>query len=350
MRKTGIVKDRRYLNHGLDDGHPESPARLEAIYAMLETPDMEGKFVPIPPRLATHRELEYVHSPEYVNYIAATAGQSYVILDPDTETSPQSYETAKLAVGGVCNAIDFVLTRAGDNAFAFVRPPGHHAEYDEAAGFCIFNNIAIGAKFALSRHRLERILIVDWDLHHGNGTQRTFYESREVLYFSIHQYPGYPGSGAVEEIGLKKGLGYTINVPLSFAAGDAQYLKVFRRILEPVALNYKPQLVLVSAGFDICLGDPLGQMRVTPPGFAAMTRCLMNLADHCCRGQIVLVLEGGYRAEALQRSIKAVLLEMHDETRISDADIADFEAKSGSRIEGTIKSVIDHIRPIWPTL
>lgn len=338
--------DRRYLNHGFD-GHPESPARLEAIYAMLESHAMAGKFLLIPSRFATHKEIELVHSPEYVHFIASTAGHLSVVLDPDTEATPLTYETATLAIGGLCNAIDSVMAGTVNNAFAFIRPPGHHAEYDEAAGFCIFNNIAIGAKHALSVHHLERILIVDWDVHHGNGTQTTFYESRKVLYFSVQQYPGYPGTGAVEEIGLKKGLGYTINVPISFAAGDAQYLKIFCKLLYPIASHYRPELILVSAGFDIGVGDPLGGMRVTPAGFAAMTRVLMNLADECCTGKLVMTLEGGYNVDGLVRSIKAVLLEMRDDTQFSEEEMNMLEAKAGERIEGVIRDVINHIKPIW---
>jgi acetoin utilization deacetylase AcuC-like enzyme len=338
--------DRRYLNHG-PGGHPESPARLKAIYDMLESPVMAGKFLLIPPRFATHKEIELVHSPEYVHFIANTAGHPSVMLDPDTETTPYTYETARLAAGGLCNAIDSVMTGVVHNAFAFIRPPGHHAEYDEAAGFCIFNNIAIGARHALSVHHLERILIVDWDVHHGNGTQRTFYESREVLYFSVHQYPGYPGTGAVEEIGLKKGLGYTINVPVSFAAGDAQFLRIFRTLLYPITRHYQPDLILVSAGFDISLGDPLGGMRVTPAGFAAMTRVLMNLADECCAGKLGLTLEGGYDIDGLVQSTETVLLELHDDTQFSEEEMTALEAKAGERINGVIRDVIHHIKPIW---
>ena len=213
-RKTGIVKDNRYLQHSAGFAHPESPERLAAIYEMLNNPLMAWKFTEIEPREATHKEIETIHSPSYVEYIAGTAGQHSVYLDPDTATSPETYEIAKLAVGGVCNAIDSVIEGKVDNAFAFVRPPGHHAEKDSAAGFCIFNNIAIGAMHAILKHRLKRILIVDWDLHHGNGTQHSFYSDPRILYFSTHQYPYYPGTGSLQEIGQGKGEGYTINVPL----------------------------------------------------------------------------------------------------------------------------------------
>jgi acetoin utilization deacetylase AcuC-like enzyme len=317
-KKTGVVKDTRYLQHSAGFSHPESPERLTAIYEMLDNPLMHWKFTHIEPRVATHKEIETIHSPSYVEFIASTAGQSCVYLDPDTATSPETYEIAKLAVGGVCNAIDEVMEGKVDNAFAFVRPPGHHAEKDAAKGFCVFNNIAIGAMHAISKYNLKRILIIDWDLHHGNGTQHSFYNDPRVLYFSTHQYPYYPGTGALQEIGRGPGEGYTINVPLSEGAGDADFVKIFRKILQPVALEFKPELILLSAGFDTYFQDPLGGMRVKPEGFANLARILLNIAGACCQGRFVAVLEGGYHISGLTRSVKAVLEEMLDETHISD--------------------------------
>ncbi|HBB17026.1 MAG TPA: histone deacetylase, partial [Syntrophus sp. (in: bacteria)] len=232
-KNTGIVKDRRYLRHGTDSGHPESPQRLVSIYEMLDNPDMGWKFIGINARDASREELERVHRPAYVDAIAATAGRSMSMLDPDTVATPETYDTARLAAGGLMNAIDAVVSRKADNAFALVRPPGHHAQEERAAGFCIFNNIAIGARHAMALHKMERILIVDWDLHHGNGTQAIFYEDRKVLYFSTHQFPYYPGTGAMGEIGRGEGLGYTINVPLRPGADDAFYVRIFQELLSP---------------------------------------------------------------------------------------------------------------------
>jgi acetoin utilization deacetylase AcuC-like enzyme len=346
-RKTGIVKDKRYLLHSAGFSHPESPERLAAIYEMLENPLMAWKFTQIKPREATHKEIETIHSPSYVEFIASTAGQQSVYLDPDTATSPETYEIAKLAVGGVCNAIDSVIEGKVDNAFAFVRPPGHHAEKDAAAGFCIFNNIAIGAMHAILKHRLKRILIVDWDLHHGNGTQHSFYSDPRILYFSTHQYPHYPGTGSLQEIGQGKGEGYTINVPLSGGAGDASFVKIFRKVLQPVALEFKPELVLLSAGFDTYFQDPLGAMRVTPEGFSAMTRILLNIADACCQGRLVAVLEGGYHVAGLTKSVKAVLEEMLDETHISEENLSSLEREVDEETGQLINKVISGIRPYW---
>ena len=220
MLKTGIIKDPLYLEHTADDYHPESPHRLETIYSMLEEKDMAGKFVAIKPREATREELGYIHTAEYISRVASTKTRSKVMLDPDTYTSPGSWEAAILAAGGVLELIDNLMEKKIDNGFAFLRPPGHHAEADRAMGFCLFNNIAIGAKYAIEKYNLDRILIIDWDIHHGNGTQRSFYNDPQVLYFSTHQYPYYPGTGNYDEIGTGYGRGYTINVPLKHGCGE----------------------------------------------------------------------------------------------------------------------------------
>jgi acetoin utilization deacetylase AcuC-like enzyme len=346
-RKTGIVKDKRYLHHSAGIAHPESPERLAAIYEMLENPSMAGKFTQIKPREATHKEIETIHSPSYVEFIASTMGQQSVYLDPDTATSSETYEIAKLAVGGVCNAIDSVIKDKVDNAFALVRPPGHHAEKDRAAGFCIFNNIAIGAMHAILKHDFKKILIVDWDLHHGNGTQHSFYGDPRILYFSTHQYPYYPGTGSLQEIGQGEAEGYTINVPLRGGAGDASFVKIFRKILQPVALEFKPELVLLSAGFDTYFQDPLGAMRVTPEGFAALMRILLEIADSCCCGHLVAVLEGGYHVTGLTKSVKAVLEEMLDETHVSEEKLSSLEKEVDEETGQLINKVISGIRPYW---
>jgi acetoin utilization deacetylase AcuC-like enzyme len=314
---------------------------------MLEAPDMAGKFVTIEPRYATHEEIGMIHSSSYIKLVASTAGQAFVALDPDTATTPESYDVAKLAIGGLCNAIDSVVSADVANAFALVRPPGHHAGVSNAAGFCLFNNVAIGAKHAISKHKMNRILIVDWDLHHGNGTQAQFYDDRRVLYFSTHQYPYYPGTGAIEEIGRGDGLGYNVNVPLRPGADNYQYVRIFRKVLYPVAMKFKPDLVLISAGFDPYYKDPLGGMKVTSDGFAALTRILMDVADRCCMGRLVVTLEGGYHLTGLAESIKAVLIEMRDGTHVSDDTLGCMEQDADNRIDAVIQKVKDQINPIW---
>ena len=347
---TGIVKDYRYLNHETSSFHPESPKRLEAIYKMLEGADMKGKFTSIEPRLAEKSEIEMIHTRSYIREVADTAGASHCYLDPDTETSPESYDIARLAIGGFCNAIDAVVEGRMKNSFAFVRPPGHHAEADRAAGFCLFNNVAIGAMHAISKHKMERVLVIDWDLHHGNGTQHSFYDDPRVIYFSTHQYPYYPGTGSLQEIGRGKGLGYTINVPLRTGPGDNEFVKIFNQILKPVALEYKPELVLLSAGFDIYFQDPLGGMKVTPKGFACLARVLLDIAEACCGGKFAVTLEGGYHIGGLTSSAKTVLNEMRGETRVSAEELARMAAEANPSIDNIIGSVVNTLKPYWKSL
>ncbi len=321
MAKTGILTDQRFLNHRPGPYHPESHRRLEAVYAMLTERGMAERFQHVAARQAAWEELLLVHAPEYVDLVASTAGLEHCSLDPDTSTSAGSYEAALLAAGGLNQAIAEVISGELQNAFALVRPPGHHAEGHRAMGFCLFNNVAIGAKYAQRFHDLKRILIVDWDVHHGNGTQHTFEEDASVLYFSTHRYPYYPGSGALEQVGRAEGTGYTINVPLAPGQDDTVYVGIFERILRPVALEFAPELILVSAGFDIHFDDPLGGMDITPEGFAALTRSILDTAETCCGGKVVLTLEGGYDLNGLTASIRAVLNELSGRTRTDPAGL-----------------------------
>ena len=340
MNKTGIVKDGIYLEHDMGAYHPESPKRLEAIYAMLEDPDMKGNLKEVPARLARREELLLVHSPEYVESLAATEGKANTYLDPDTQTSARSYEAALLAAGGLCEAISMVHRGDLNNAFALVRPPGHHAEKSRAMGFCLINNVAVGARYAQEYLNLDRILIVDWDLHHGNGTQHSFEEDPSILYFSTHQYPYYPGSGALQETGRGKGEGFTVNVPLSVGCGDGEYAGFFEKILRPVALEFKPEIILVSAGFDIYQEDPLGGMDVSPEGFAGLTRSLMDMADSCCGGKLVITLEGGYHIEGQRDSVKRVLKELAglSETRPMDL-MKDADERVLDQVTESVKTI-----------
>jgi len=321
VKKTGIVRDRKYMEHWMGEYHPESPMRLEAIYAMLDEPEMAVGFAEVPARKADKMDIMLVHSPGYVERIESTAGVEYTYLDPDTQTCAASYDAAVLAAGGLCQAIGMVCSGELDNAFALVRPPGHHAERAQAKGFCLFNNVAVGAKYAQESLGVARIAIVDWDLHHGNGTQHCFEEDPSVLYFSTHQYPYYPGSGAIDEVGKGKGKGFTINVPLTIGHGDGEYLTIYEELLRPIVLEYRPDLILVSAGFDIYYGDPLGGMNVTPKGFAGLTHMVMDLADQCCGGKVVLTLEGGYNIQGEKDSVKEVLKELAGLTVVNPRDI-----------------------------
>lgn len=350
MARTGIVKDQRYLNHNMGPGHPESPERLRVLYQMLEEEELRGQLLEnIAPRPATREELELNHEPSYIDLIASTAGKPYFRLDMDTSTSAGSYEAALLAAGGLLELIQEVMSGRLNNGFALVRPPGHHAERNKAMGFCLFNNVAIGAKYAIRQFPLERVLIVDWDVHHGNGTQHSFYEDPKVLYFSTHRYPFfYPGTGGAREVGKGEGEGFTVNVPLPPGCGDQEYLSVFNQILRPIALEYRPQLLLVSAGFDIHYADPLGGMEVTEKGFGEMTRILKELAGETAHGKVVFVLEGGYDVAGQSRSVKAVLKELAGASQNGDESLD--KAAPSSRIQEVLEEVRTIQKRYWKNL
>jgi len=303
---TGIVVDRRYLDHTMGSYHIEGPQRLEALLRLVESADARA-WRRIEPRPATEEELCRVHERSYVDFIKATAGREWTLLDPDTGACALTYETALFAAGGALAAADAVLDGRVRNAFALVRPPGHHAEPARAMGFCIFNNIAVTAAHLLAARGLRRILIVDFDVHHGNGTQAAFYERDDVLYVSTHQVPFYPGSGRATETGAGQGRGHTLNVPLFAGKGDGDFLFILRELVAPVAARYRPEFILVSAGFDIALEDPLGGMEVTAEGFGDLATELMKMADASAGGKLVFVLEGGYSLQALEAGVGEVL-------------------------------------------
>jgi acetoin utilization deacetylase AcuC-like enzyme len=330
-KRTGIVQDPRYADHCTDPDNPECPDRVTALYTMLQAPDMRENFTDIAPGPADEEDLLLVHTADYIRRLERTRGRDRTSLDPDTQTSSFSYDTALLAVGGFCRAIELVHAGKLDNAMALVRPPGHHAERSKAMGFCLYNNVAVGVRYAQNRLGLGRILVVDWDLHHGNGTQSCFEDDPSVLYFSIHQFASYPGGGKFKEIGKGPGEGRTVNIPLRAGCGDAEYVSIFEQILRPMALEFEPELILVSAGFDIHQSDPLGGMRVTPRGFAGLTRSILTTADNCCGGKVVMTLEGGYNLAGLRDSVKAVLQEL---AGLQATDIKDIAAGVDAKILG----------------
>ncbi|MFZ5775121.1 MAG: histone deacetylase [Thermodesulfobacteriota bacterium] len=307
---TAVLMDRLFLEHDPGYDHVERPERLSTIYQALEAPEnREGLFFPeFAP--ARYEDLCLNHTPAYVERVAETAGKQFDVLDPDTHTSPQSYDAACLAAGAVIEGLKLVASGQAKNAAALVRPPGHHAEAGHSSGFCLFNNIAIGARYGLKHLGMERILIVDWDLHHGNGTQHSFEESDQVLYFSTHQSPCFPGTGGVGEVGRGTGEGYTVNVPLPGGQHDDAFARIFNELLTPVARQYKPDCIMISAGYDIYFGDPLGGMTVTKEGFAYLARVLAELAEELCGGRLVLALEGGYNLAGIREGMLATLAEM----------------------------------------
>lgn len=310
MRKTAIYRDDLFLAHNPGSDHPESPQRLQVIYDELDKDVVGSHFVYPTFDPASIADLELNHAPELVKRVAATAGKDHAYLDADTRTSADSYDAACLAVGALIDGIGRLEQGEIDNGFCLVRPPGHHAEHNQSMGFCLFNNVAIAARWAQKYQAKKRIMIVDWDLHHGNGTQHSFYDTNRVLYCSTHQYPYYPGSGSVVQTGNAMGEGFTINVPLPGGQGDDEFARIFNDLFIPVARQYQPELILLSCGFDIYNGDPLGAMKVTPTGFAYMTRVMQQLADELCQGKLLVTLEGGYNLTGMRDGALAVLSEL----------------------------------------
>jgi acetoin utilization deacetylase AcuC-like enzyme len=342
MMETGIVKDLRYMDHNMGDFHPESPKRIEAIYQMLDQ-DITFPHLTIDPRAATEEEIGWIHTSSYVAAIKATSGKERVVLDPDTSTSAKSYETALLAAGGVLKALELILQGKIKNGFAFIRPPGHHAEASRAMGFCLFNNVAVGAEYLLKKHGQKRILIMDWDLHHGNGTQNSFYNRKNVLYFSTHQFPHYPGTGHWSEMGQGDGESLTINIPLSPGKTDSDYLYIFEKILSPITDKFQPDFILVSAGFDIYEGDPLGGMQITAEGFGALAKALMQLAEKHCKGRILFALEGGYNLQGLSSGSKEVLLQLSGQK-----EAPSIPPKASEAAKRELQPIFEHLKKFYP--
>lgn len=308
MEKLGILFDPIYLKHDPGPLHPESPQRLLAVEEAIK--GLDFPLAAIGARPATRDELALIHTRKYIDYILNMKVTEVTYLDPDTAVGPRSQEAALKAAGGVIEAVDRIMRDELKCAFCAVRPPGHHAEPDKAMGFCIFNNIAIGAAHALSRWRLNRVAIIDWDLHHGNGTQDAFYDTDEVLYISLHQYPFYPGTGAESDKGEEKGLGFTVNIPMVPGSSDEDFRSAFQEIIIPALANYRPELLMISAGFDAHRDDPLGGLYLTSEFFGEMTSMLCEIASQYCKGRIVSVLEGGYNLQALKESVTIHLKEL----------------------------------------
>ena len=335
-----LIGGDRFIDHQTPDGHPEQPARAR-VMADVSRRWVESGGTLTPPRPATDVELARVHTPDYVGELAATVGQR-VRLDPDTYTSAESYDVALHAAGAGVAAVAHTLAE-GTPAIAFVRPPGHHAEQDRAMGFCLFNNVAVAAASARAAG-LNRVAVLDYDVHHGNGTQWMFYDDPSVLYVSLHQYPFYPGTGAATDVGRGDGIGFTLNVPLEAGAGDADYDRAMRELVGPVVTAFAPELVLLSAGFDAHTRDPLGGMRLSTGGYAALTAHVHRLAASCCHGRLAAVTEGGYDLTALDACLESTL------TYLSAGPQASPPPSVGdtARIDAVIPAVRRALAPYWP--
>ncbi len=313
MARTGFVYHSDYLKHDMGVGHPESPDRLRAIVSRLKAGGVLDRLVLIEPTSVADEWITQVHKVSYLTSLKSRAPVSgRVSLDPDTSISAGSLPAAYLAAGGVLAAADAIMAGTVDHAFCAIRPPGHHAESDRAMGFCLFNNVAIAARYLQRRHGVARVLIVDWDVHHGNGTQHTFDDDPSVLFFSTHQYPHYPGTGRATERGKGKGEGLTINVPMSAGQGDEDYREIFERVLVPAADAYKPEFVLISAGFDAHRDDPLASMGLTEEGYATLTGIVAGIARRHSKSRVLSCLEGGYNLNALAASVERHVVALLD--------------------------------------
>ncbi len=339
---TGYCLNENHAHHTLN-GHPEHAGRLERVWEHLQSTGLATALRRVPTEAASRIALERVHRPEYIDHVRAMCRRGGY-LDPDTYVRPGSWEAALHAAGGLIALVREVLTGSLTNGFALVRPPGHHAEADRGMGFCLFNNVAIAARAAQAEWGVDRVLIVDWDVHHGNATQHTFYDDPSVLFFSIHQYPFYPGTGAATERGEGPGEGTTVNVPLPGGVGDAGYLAVFDRLLAPIAQRFRPDLILVSAGFDAHWRDPLAAMEVTLDGFIQMTRRVKEMADTLCQGRLVLTLEGGYDVEVLAHAVANTLYVLAGQDERAQDPIG-----TGPMATRNVDHLIDELCALWHT-
>lgn len=330
-----------FVEHETPSGHPERVERATVMTTLArEWADRGG--VVVAPESVTTQALLRVHNQQHLDTVAATAGRR-VRLDPDTYTSPKSEAIARLAAGAAVGTVEHVFSNG--TAVAFVRPPGHHAERDRVMGFCLYNNIAIAAAHALTRG-LDKVAIVDYDVHHGNGTQWMFYDDPRVLYLSIHQYPFYPGTGAADDVGVGRGAGYTVNIPLESGAGDEDYRLVFEGVVLPIVEAFAPDLLLLSAGYDAHDRDPLGGMHVSTEGYTQMTGMLRALADRSCGGRMGVVTEGGYDLDSLRACLKATLEVMDT----PGSSWVSSDMGSTERADAALRQVRRAQAPFWPAL
>lgn len=337
---TAYVYDEFNLKH-TNYGHPETHRRLENTWNLLQSDGILERLQALESRPAPVDAITTVHDPGYVSRLEALSAKGGGRLDPDTYVRAESYQAARLAVGGLLNITDAVLTGEADNGFALIRPPGHHARPHTGMGFCLFGNVAVAARHAQRQHGVDRVLIVDFDVHHGNGTQEMFYGDGTVLFFSIHQYPYYPGSGDQDETGVGAGQGRTVNVPFPARVGNAGYLAALRQILVPLAQAYRPELILVSAGYDAHWMDPLAQHTVSIGGYAEMTQTLMELANEICEGRLVCTLEGGYNLEVLPHAILTTLRTLSGDPRGPSDPMGDAPDR-----EPDVTSILESIKRI----
>ncbi len=307
MNKIALIQDKRYLDHLTGSMHPERPERLQSIHQMLEESGLVKQAISLEPREATKEEISLVHTVELFEQVEKSSHHGSTYLDPDTHASRNSFEAAKLAAGGLLIGVDELFDGKIEEVFAFPRPPGHHAERDHAMGFCLFNNVAIATEYAIQKKQIKKVAILDFDVHHGNGTQHIFEDRPDVFFVSTHQYPFYPGTGAANEIGKGAGEGYTLNLPMPAGCDDADYHQIFEERVVPALLNYQPELLIVSAGFDAHQLDPLGGMKVSSQGFKMMAEKIEEIRKKLSKIPVLYALEGGYDLKGLSESVKEMV-------------------------------------------
>ncbi|MBZ0284109.1 MAG: histone deacetylase [Anaerolineae bacterium] len=340
---TVYVTHPRYPEHHLP-GHPEHAGRIRAVWSQMDAAGLTTRMLKIEPQPVSEDLILTVHTRDYLELLrwVDETKQNNVHLDADTYAGPTAFEIARLSAGGVVQAVDEVLSGRASNALAAVRPPGHHAMPNHAMGFCILGNVPIATRFAQKVYGLERVMIVDYDVHHGNGTEAMFYDDDSVLFISTHQSPFYPGTGAITHTGSGKGTGYTLNIPLTAGHGDSSYATLFEQVVWRAAERFKPQLIIVSAGFDSHWADPIAGMRLSLNGYAHLTRELIKMAHQFCGGKIVFAMEGGYNLDALSHGVVNIAHAL-----LGDATVIDpLGAPRGNSPEPDITPTIERIRSI----
>lgn len=348
MKSVIVIRDERFQEHLAGIPHLETPKRMKAFQEILEDPTVQGKWFEVAPREASVEELALVHTHEHIDRIAKTSGEKLVSFDIDTQATEKSYKVARLAAGGVFTLLDRIWAGSAKRGFACVRPPGHHAEPDKAMGFCLFNNVALGARYLQAAYSAKRIMIVDIDAHHGNGTQTAFYETDDVLYVSTHQFPSYPGTGNVGEVGRGKGEGFTVNIPIGKGHGDRLFAQVIYFAVSRLAQAYEPEMILVSCGFDLYMYDRFGGMFVTPDGYALMTFFLLDIAEKFCQGRIAFVMEGGYNIRGIKECGLRVMQELCDVPTLTRQRVDKIAKGDATNVE-QLKKVIDVQKKYWKT-
>jgi acetoin utilization deacetylase AcuC-like enzyme len=325
--------------------HLENSKRIDAFEAVLNDPSLEGKWREVEPRPAAEDELAWIHTPGYIDKVAASSGRPFTSFDFDTQATAASFHTARMAVGAVFNLIDAIQAGKAKRGFAFVRPPGHHAMPDQAMGFCLFNNVALGAAYLKERYRASRIMIVDIDAHHGNGIQEAFYDSDEVLYFSFHLFPGFPGTGSLSEVGRGRGEGFTVNVPVEKGHDGDAFANILYHLALPVAAAFRPDMILVPCGLDLYLHDRMGGMRVTPGGYALLVHLLVEMAESVCDGRILFVQEGGYSMQGIRECGLRVMQELCGIETLKPDKLEKIKSARSSRT--LLKKPIEVYRKYW---